>query len=85
MNYEKRPKTTLTAPEEPLYPPTEIGGIVGDNLRKPFDMKQIIARLVDGSRFQEFKEHYGTSLVTGEFILNFEVISSTFTFSNIRI
>ncbi len=65
LNYEKRIPTTLIASEPPLYPPDEIGGIVGDNLRKPFDMKQIIARLVDGSRFQEFKEQYGTSLVTG--------------------
>lgn len=51
--------------EEPLYSANEIGGIVGDNLRKPFDSKNIIARIVDGSRFSEFKEHYGTTLVTG--------------------
>ena len=51
--------------EPPLYPPSEIGGIIGDNLRKPFDMKQVIARLVDGSRFHEFKENYAPSLVTG--------------------
>lgn len=55
----------LKTPEEPLYSPDEIGGIVGDNLKKSFDSKNIIARLVDGSRFAEFKEHYGTTLVTG--------------------
>ncbi|KNC97898.1 uncharacterized protein SPPG_06889 [Spizellomyces punctatus DAOM BR117] len=65
LNYQRNPKVTLTEPEAPLYPPSEIGGIVGDNLRKPFDMKQVIARIVDGSRFSEFKEFYGTSLITG--------------------
>jgi acetyl-CoA carboxylase carboxyltransferase component len=46
-----------------------LGGIVGDNLKKPFDIKNVIARLVDGSKFSEFKEHYGTTLVTGKFDL----------------
>lgn len=55
----------MKTPEEPLYSPDEIGGIVGDNLKKSFDSKNIIARIVDGSRFAEFKEHYGTTLVTG--------------------
>ncbi|KAJ1334525.1 hypothetical protein BSLG_007680 [Batrachochytrium salamandrivorans] len=58
-------KVTIRAVEEPLYPPSEISGIVGDNLRKPYDMKQVIARIVDGSNFSEFKELYGTQLVTG--------------------
>ncbi|KAJ3328948.1 Methylcrotonoyl-CoA carboxylase beta chain, mitochondrial [Blyttiomyces sp. JEL0837] len=65
LNYEKKPTVTLTTPEEPLYDANELGGIVGDNLRKPFDVRQVIARVVDASRFQEFKEHYGTTLVTG--------------------
>jgi 3-methylcrotonyl-CoA carboxylase beta subunit len=43
-----------------------LGGIVGDNLKKPFDIKNVIARIVDGSKFSEFKEHYGTTLVTGK-------------------
>ena len=55
----------VEAPEEPLYPASEIGGIVGDNLRKPFDVRRVIARVVDGSKFDEFKELYGTTLVTG--------------------
>lgn len=55
----------MKIPEEPLYPPTEIGGIVGDNLRKSFDVRNVIARIVDGSRFKEFKELYGPTLVTG--------------------
>ncbi len=48
-----------------MYAASELGGIVGDNLRKPFDMKQVIARIVDESRFHEFKENYAPSLVTG--------------------
>ncbi|KAI7865073.1 methylcrotonoyl-CoA carboxylase beta chain [Spinellus fusiger] len=65
LNRVKNPQVALRIPEEPLYSANEIGGIVGDNLRKPFDSKNIISRIVDGSRFAEFKEHYGTSLVTG--------------------
>jgi 3-methylcrotonyl-CoA carboxylase beta subunit len=66
LNRVKKPQLDLRAPEEPLYSADEIGGIIGDNLRKPFDSKNIISRIVDGSRFAEFKEHYGTSLVTGK-------------------
>jgi acetyl-CoA carboxylase carboxyltransferase component len=55
----------LAAPEDPLYDPEEIYGIVSADVRKPYDVREIVARLVDGSRFDEFKERYGTSLVTG--------------------
>ncbi|KAJ1768742.1 Methylcrotonoyl-CoA carboxylase beta chain, mitochondrial [Coemansia sp. RSA 1807] len=51
--------------EPPLYSGSELGGIVGTNLRRPFDVRQVIARIVDGSRFHEFKRLYGTTLVTG--------------------
>lgn len=54
-----------TEPEEPYYDPEEMYGIVPRNIRMPFDIREIIARIVDGSRFQEFKELYGTTLVTG--------------------
>lgn len=49
----------------PLYSSDEIYGIIPQDTRKPFDVREIIARLVDGSEFQEFKERYGTTLVTG--------------------
>ena len=49
----------------PLYSTDEIYGIIPQDTRKPFDVREIIARLVDGSEFQEFKERYGSSLVTG--------------------
>ena len=52
-------------PEEPLYDPEEIAGILPSDLRKPFDIREVIARTVDGSRFHEFKPLYGTTLVTG--------------------
>ena len=53
------------APEEPAYDPAEIYGIVSRDLRKPYDVREVIARLVDGSRFDEFKARYGPTLVTG--------------------
>jgi acetyl-CoA carboxylase carboxyltransferase component len=55
----------LTTPEEPLYDPKEIYGVVNADMRKPYDVREIIARLADGSRFDEFKERYGATLVTG--------------------
>lgn len=51
--------------EEPQYDPEELYGIVPTDLKKPFDVKEVIARLVDGSRFQEFKALYGITLVCG--------------------
>lgn len=54
--------------EEPLYDPEELAGIVGINLRKQAPAHEIIARIVDGSEFAEFKKDYGTTLVTGKFI-----------------
>jgi acetyl-CoA carboxylase carboxyltransferase component len=53
------------APEDPRYDPSEIYGIVNADIRQPYDVREIIARLVDGSRFDEFKERYGPTLVTG--------------------
>lgn len=58
-------KLDMQEPEDPYYDPQEIYGIVPKDLRKPFDVREIIARLVDGSRFQEFKELYGQTLICG--------------------
>ncbi len=52
-------------PEEPFYDPEEILGIVPKDLRKPFDIREVIARIVDGSKFSEFKEYFGPTLVCG--------------------
>lgn len=53
-----------TAPE-PLYDPKELGGIIPVDTKKPFDIRKVIARIVDGSEFHEFKALYATTLVTG--------------------
>jgi len=55
----------LEAAEEPLYDPGELGGIIPKNIRKAYDVREVIARIVDGSRFSEFKALYGPTLVTG--------------------
>src|SRR5881396_52593 len=52
-------------PEDPLHDPKELGGIVPRNIRRSYDVREVIARVVDGSRFQEFKALYGPTLVTG--------------------
>jgi len=51
--------------EEPLYDPAELYGVVPHDTRQPYDVREVIARLVDGSRFDEFKARYGSTLVTG--------------------
>ncbi len=51
--------------EEPAYDPDELYGVIPADIRKTFDIREVIARIVDGSRFQEFKALYGTTLVTG--------------------
>ncbi len=67
QNLNRPPRFELRRdePEDPFYDPEEIYGIVPHDLRKPFDIKEVIARLVDGSEFHEFKELYGTTIVTG--------------------
>jgi 3-methylcrotonyl-CoA carboxylase beta subunit len=66
-NLNARPRATLAmqASQEPAYDPEEIYGIVPADTRKPYDVREVIARLVDGSVLDEFKPLYGTSLVTG--------------------
>jgi acetyl-CoA carboxylase carboxyltransferase component len=61
----KKFELDMAEPEEPYYDPEEIYGLVPKDLRKPYDIREVIARLVDGSRFQEFKELYGPTLVCG--------------------
>jgi len=55
----------LAAPEEPLADPAELHGIVPSDPRRPYDVREVITRLVDGSRLDEFKPLYGQTLVTG--------------------
>jgi acetyl-CoA carboxylase carboxyltransferase component len=65
LNTVKRMPADVTSPEDPKYDPSDIYGIVNADARKPYDVHEIIARLTDGSRFDEFKERYATTLVTG--------------------
>src|SRR3546814_10534720 len=63
-----RPKSTvleLRAPQEPHYDPAELYGLIPRDLRQPYEVREVIARLVDGSAFEEFKALYGQTLVCG--------------------
>lgn len=65
LNRKKPQQLALRETREPLYDPEELNGIVPADTRKSYDVREIIARLVDGSEFDEFKARYGTTLVTG--------------------
>jgi 3-methylcrotonyl-CoA carboxylase beta subunit len=65
LNRGKRPGVVIGDSAEPRYDPEEIYGILPTDSRKPFDVREIIARVVDGSQFDEFKARYGTTLVCG--------------------
>jgi len=61
----KRAQIPVSPPEEPYYDPEELYGIVSHDPRVPFDIREVIARIVDGSRMHEFKPRYGNTLVCG--------------------
>jgi 3-methylcrotonyl-CoA carboxylase beta subunit len=65
LNTAKRVDIPLIAPREPLHDPAELEGLVPTDLKKQYDVREIIARIVDGSEFDEFKKLYGTTLVAG--------------------
>jgi acetyl-CoA carboxylase carboxyltransferase component len=65
LNWHKRGPGPTKPDDEPVYDPEELLGIVPRDLREPFDMREVIARIVDGSRFEEFKPLYGPTLVCG--------------------
>ncbi len=65
LNTVKRVDMALADPEPPAYDPDELYGIVPTDVRAPYDVHEVIARIVDGSHFDEFKSLYGTTLVCG--------------------
>jgi len=65
LNTRKRVSLDVRAPREPLYPAEEIYGVIPAEVRKPYDVREVIARIADGSELDEFKQNYGTTLVTG--------------------
>ena len=65
LNWKKSPSVSLLAPREPKYAAEELYGVVPMDTRTPYDIREIIARLVDGSELDEFKHLYGTTIVTG--------------------
>jgi 3-methylcrotonyl-CoA carboxylase beta subunit len=65
LNTVKSHRLAVREPAAPLYPAEEIYGIVNAEARRPFDVREIIARIVDGSVLDEFKQLYGATLVTG--------------------
>ena len=65
LNWRKAHEQRLVAPRPPLFDASELHGIIPTDARKPYDVHEIIARIVDGSEFDEFKARYGTTLVCG--------------------
>ncbi|WND02539.1 carboxyl transferase domain-containing protein [Temperatibacter marinus] len=65
LNWQKQQQLKMQVPKAPLFNAAELYGIVPVDARQPFDIREIIARLVDESAFQEFKKYYGETLVCG--------------------
>ncbi len=65
LDWQKEGRVTEREVEEPIYDPEELVGIASADLKEPFDSRQVIARIVDGSRFSEFKPLYGSTLICG--------------------
>jgi 3-methylcrotonyl-CoA carboxylase beta subunit len=65
LNRTKNVSLALREPAEPLYPAEELCGVIPSDTRKPYDVREVIARIVDGSELDEFKQEYGATLVTG--------------------
>ncbi len=65
LHHQKILPQGFLTPEDPLYKPEELYGILPKDSRKPFDVREVLARILDASAFHEFKAKYGTTLVTG--------------------
>ena len=69
LNWPKKQQLSADDWKEPVHDPEELAGIVGTNLKKQISAYEIIARVVDGSEFAEFKRDYGSTLVTGKTLI----------------
>ncbi|MPY95653.1 MAG: acyl-CoA carboxylase subunit beta [Acidimicrobiia bacterium] len=65
LNWNKAGPGPILPPDEPVHDPEDLLGMVSRDLRQPLDVREVIARIVDGSRFEEFKARYGTTLICG--------------------
>jgi 3-methylcrotonyl-CoA carboxylase beta subunit len=65
LNWQKPQRLRLREPASPKHDPAELHGVIPVDARKPYDVREVIARIVDGSEFDEFKARYGATLVTG--------------------
>ncbi|MCP5286013.1 MAG: methylcrotonoyl-CoA carboxylase [Burkholderiaceae bacterium] len=65
LNWRKAEQVRLQPPKPPRYDPAELHGVIPTDARKPYDVREVIARIVDGSDFDEFKARYGSTLVCG--------------------
>ena len=65
LNIKPKQRLDVETAEEPKYDVEELLGIIPDDNRTPYDVREVISRIVDGSRFHEFKQRYGNTLVCG--------------------
>ena len=65
LNRQKITQQALRPPQPPLHSPQELYGVIPTDTRKPYDVREVILRIVDGSEFHEFKARYGATLVCG--------------------
>ena len=65
LNWRKPAQLACSEPRDPLYDPRELHGVLPTDTRRPYDVREVIARIVDGSELDEWKARYGTTLVTG--------------------
>jgi 3-methylcrotonyl-CoA carboxylase beta subunit len=65
LNWKKPDQLVRAEPREPLYDPSELWGVLPTDTRKPYDVREVIARIVDGSELDEWKARYATTLITG--------------------
>ena len=65
LNRVKSLTMDVVKPREPLFSPDELYGVINADIKKPYDVREVIARMVDGSDFEEFKARYGATLITG--------------------